>query len=261
MGMFSFDSVRGFLSSINFNKRQKKIANVLKEENADIITLQEVHTYSFLNILKKTLKDYPYVGYKRFIYGPRGGLVTFSKFHLENIDYINFKERGTFLNTSFIARVIRNGVLACRLKGLPVYILNAHTTPNLDHNYIKNNRFIKFTNAQLKQIAEVVKELSESNTHIILAGDFNVAKNAVSYKNFLRASGTEDIFKDHELPTQHQEYLPSKKKVKRIDFIFLKSPHAKIKAVEHIFTKKYYISNKRYVYLSDHIGLRADITI
>ena len=261
MSVFSFDSIHGFLESWNPIARQKKISEILKSENPDIITLQEVHTYFVLNILKKKL-NYPYVSYKRYLYGPKGGLVTFSKFPIERLTYIDYKKRGSFLNSSFIAHVIRNGVLACQLKDLSLFILNAHATPNLDHDDSKNNRFIKYIEAQLEQISDLVNKMCKKNTNVVLAGDLNVAKNSYSYNNFLKTSKLDDVFGNFNAPTQHQEYLPKNKKVRRIDYIFARSLDSKPKILskEHLFSEKYILENGRKCYLSDHIGLKATIS-
>lgn len=262
MSIFNFDSFHGLFISRNIRERQAKIALELKEKNPDIITLQEVHTYSILNLYKKRL-NYPYAAYKKFIIGPRGGLVTFSKIPIEGVAYINFKKRGTFLNSSFIARIIRNGVLLCRLKDFELTVLNTHATPNLDHDDSKNNRFVKFINAQLTQISELIKSISDNNQRIIIGGDFNVAKGSYTYKKFIETSGITDVFSKYNSPTQHQEFLPRGKTVKRIDYIFAKSLEGKpvAKFVEHLFTKKFLLKKKSVQYLSDHIGLHAEIEI
>lgn len=262
MSVFSFDSIHGFIQSWNPIARQKKIAQILKSENPDIITLQEVHTYYVLNLFRKKL-NYPFVAYKKYIYGPRGGLVTFSKYPIEQTDYINFKKRGNLSNSSFIAHVIKNGVLVVRLKDTPITILNVHATPNLDHDDSKNNRFIKYIEAQLEQIAGLVKDLVSKDQNIILAGDLNVAKNSYSYENFVSTSGMIDVFEDFDTPTQHQEYLQKNKHVKRIDYVFIKDTSAKMNIIskQHLFTEKFVLENNKKRYLSDHIGLKTAISL
>ena len=99
MGLFNFDSFKGFFSSINLVKRQNKIVEVLAKQNADIIALQEVHTYAFLKKLRSKLTSHKYVAYKHLFYGPRGSLVIFSKLPLEQIKYVDFQDRGALFNS------------------------------------------------------------------------------------------------------------------------------------------------------------------
>lgn len=262
MSAFSFDSLHGFISSINVFERQKKIAEILKEQNPDIITLQEVHTYPILKLLKSRLTSYPFVAYKRYIYGPRGGLVTFSKLPIVGVEYIDFKKRGSFLNSSFIAHIIKNGVLTCKISDSNLIILNTHITPNLDHDYSKRNRFIKYIDAQLKQISEVVNELADRKMSVIAAGDFNVAKNSASYKKFLQSSKLHDAFSNYQSPTQHQEFLPKHKLVRRIDYVFMRTATSgcKINSIQQLFTEKFILKKSKLRYLSDHIGLEANLS-
>ncbi len=263
MGAFSFDSLHGFWDSINFIKRQKKIAEILEKEDVDLIFLQEVHTYSFLNILRKQLTKYPYVIYKKYLYGPKGGLVMFSKHKVEKTEYIDFEIRGSLTNTSFIAHIIRNGALVCKLKNYPVYILNAHITPNLDHDYSMKNRFSKYNSAQLAQLSEIINNHSKKKRDLIAAGDFNTAKDSLIYKDFIKNAKLEDLFKRLHTPTQHQSFLPKHKKVKRIDYIFLRMNTGKIKIQNtiEIFNKKEILGNNKKRFLSDHIGLKTKISL
>lgn len=260
MSVFSFDSIHGFISSLRPIKRQQIIAQTLLKEDADIITLQEIHTYYVLNLYKKKL-NYPHVAYKKYIYGPRGGLVTFSKFPVSDIGYLNFKKRGSFLNSSFIARIIKNGALICKIKNSPITILNVHATPNLDHSEVEHNRFIKFIDAQLTEVAAIVNDLKKKGESILIGGDLNVSKNSSVYSKFLKKSGLVDVFSKDDFPTQHQEYLPNSKKVTRIDYVFMDRTNKKttIESTDYLFKNKVEISTGKKRYLSDHIGLKANL--
>lgn len=257
MGLFNFDTFNGFFSSLNLRERQKKIVEILAAQNADIITLQEVHTYSFLKILKKKLKSYPYVAYEHLLFGPRGALVVFSKLPLEQIKYINFQDRGTIFNSSIVSKIRRSGILVCKIKDKDIYILNMHLTHNGDFKWTSNNRFYSFIKSQLTQIAKVVNDIGSANSKIIVTGDFNTDKKSLLYKNFIRDSRLLDVFDHHSLPTMHQEFLPKRKLAKTIDYVFLRSARSKqeIKSTNYLFTKKYLIKNGKQRYLSDHIGL------
>ncbi len=260
MSVFSFDSIHGFISSFRPIRRQQIIAETLLRENADLITLQEIHTYFVLNIYKRKL-NYPHVAYKRYIYGPRGGLVIFSKLPIEKTNYLNFSKRGSMFNSSFIAKIIRNGALICKLKNTPLTVLNVHATPNLDHADYEHNRFIKFIDAQLTQIADFMNDIKRKKEAVIIGGDLNVAKDSSTYKKFLKNSELLDVFAKDDFPTQHQEYLPGYKKVDRIDYVFMKDfkNTAKVKSTDYLFQKKVELSKGKNRYLSDHIGLKAKL--
>lgn len=262
MGFFSFDTLRGFLQSTNILQRINKIGELLEKEQADVIALQEVHTYLVLNLLKTQLTSYPYIAYKRYIYGPRGGLVIFSKYPFESVDYINYKKRGSFLNKSIVAHMIQNGILSCKIKNKPVVVLNTYVTPNMDYDYSPTNRFSRYIEAQLKQLADLAKTLVHQNNAVFIGGDFNTDKNSYLYKTFSEASKAIDLFSKHNLPTKHQEYYPSQTKVTRIDHMFvLFNGKPVITATEHLFTEKIPLKNGQLSYLSDHIALKATVKL
>lgn len=261
MGLFSFDTLYGFLMSTNIFQRINKIGELLANEKADVIALQEVHTYLILNLLKMKLTAYPYIAYKRYLYGPRGGLVTFSKYPLEQIEYSNYRKRGSFLNKSFVAHVIRNGVLICKIKDKPLIIFNTYITPNMDYDYSKKNRYSRYIEAQLRQLATITKDFSTKGD-VLIGGDFNAAKESYLYSTFVNLSKAIDVFKKYDSPTQHQAFYPDHQPVTRIDHMFLlakKKPS--IISTQHIFTEKIRLKNEKLSYLSDHIGLKATIKL
>ena len=262
MGLFSFDTLRGFLLSTNIFQRINKIGEELAKEAPDVIALQEVHTYLVLNLLKIKLSHYPFVAYKNYLYGPRGGLVIFSKHPLTDIEYINFQKRGSLLNKSFVAKVIRNGILTATILKTSMVILNTHLTPNMDYNYSQNNRYSKFSEAQLIQLAQVIKDFVADDKKVLLGGDLNAAKNSYLYKTFLSLSKAIDIFAREDSPTQHQEYYPAHQEVTRIDYIFYAGKSKpKILSADHLFTKKVKLKHEKSTYLSDHVGLKTTIDL
>jgi endonuclease/exonuclease/phosphatase family metal-dependent hydrolase len=260
MGLFSFDTFHGFLQSTNIFKRIKKIGELLEKENADVIMLQEAHTYLAINLLKTQLTSYPYSIYKHYLYGPRGGLVIFSKHPLEKQTYTNYQIRGSLLNKSFVAHVIRNGILICKVKGMPLWLFNTHLTPNMDYNYTKNNRFSRIIEAQLRQLANVIKSYEEKGDQVVIGGDFNADKNSYLYKVFTEESRASDLFVRETSPTQHQDFYPENQKVPRIDYLFLSGKTKPSEIItQHLFTEKVALANNVSAFLSDHIGLKATI--
>lgn len=259
MGLFSFDTLRGFLQSTNILQRINKIGELLEKEQADVILLQEVHTYLVLNLLKTKLRSYPYLAYKQYVYGPRGGLVIFSKHPFEHLEYTNYKRKGSLLNKSVVAHIIQNGILTIKIKKQPIYFLNTYITPNMDYNFTKNNRFARYIEYQLRQLAYVIKQFS-SQGDVIIGGDFNTDKKSYLYKTFTELSKTTDIFEKDTMPTKHQEFYPAHIQVERLDYLFhFGKTKPTVISSEHLFTKKIPLKNGDFSYLSDHVALKATI--
>jgi endonuclease/exonuclease/phosphatase family metal-dependent hydrolase len=259
MSAFNFNTIKGFMLSMDIVRRLPETIKILKQQNAEIIALQEIHTYLVLNFFKKKLSEYPYIAYKKYLYGPRGGLVIFSKTPLSDIKYFDFKKRGAYTNSSFVAHLIKNGVLSCRIDSQHLYLLNTHLTPNLDFNWTEKNRFYNYINAQLHQITELVKQVVNDGNKVIIAGDFNTSKDSMLYKRFLSNTNLIDVFAECDFPTLHQDYLAKNKAARRIDYIFLTD--GKVIKKDHLFTKRVILGNGKLRYLSDHIGLRADLHV
>lgn len=241
--------------------RLTKISQILSEQNADVILLQELHSYKHLSLMRKILKEYPFVIYKRYLFGPRGGLVVFSKLPLKQLEYVDFRKKGAYFNKSITGHISKKGILLCKLDNYPVYLLNTHLTQNSDHDWSKSNRYSQYLLAQLQQLAEIVTFLTPSRNQIILGGDLNMPKDSMFYKQFLSRSNLVDLFSDYSSSTYHNDYFPDRKlNIGRIDYIFA-SYGCKLRAKDQIFTQKFKQQDGKISYLSDHKGLLAYITI
>ena len=259
LSVISFNTCGAPLLSKKIKERYQRLATILNSTQADILSLQEVHTYRHLRILKKMLVAYPYVVYKKYLYGPRGGLVTFSKKPIENCEYSNFQKRGSLTNKSFIAKLMRNGILLCKLKNFPIYILNTHLTPNTDLDWSMSNRISPFTYSQLMHIAEVTDALVSMQNEVIITGDFNTPKNSELYEAFMSTTQVQDVFAEYDSSTKIPELSATGKDLERIDYIFLTHRNAKadIFSKDHMFESREVVDGEM-AFLSDHIGLKTE---
>ncbi len=246
----------------NISKRFEHLADALRDEDPDVICLQEVFLYPHLHLLRVLLPEYPYTAFKRFIYGPKGGLVIFSKYPLEKSTYKGFSNRGSIKSTSVAMHLIRNGMLSVQLKDLPVTIINTHLTPNTDIDWDENNRFSKYLASQLSQVASLVQREKLKGNDTILTGDFNVPPDSTLYEEFIESSQMLDLFSDMDRPTYHDSYLPETKLPRRIDYIFIPSSSKRIRHVSsaYILEKPVMIQGD-YMYLSDHKGVMTELVI
>lgn len=243
--------------------RYKKFAQVLNNDGPDVLCLQEIATYYQLGLLKKHLTNYPYVVYKKFIFGPKGGLVIFSKLPVESERYDSFASLGSL---TMYTQLLRNGILSCKLKDNPVRILNTHLISDFEYDSSKPNKYSFFVHKQLRETGVMMQVFAEGGDSVIAAGDLNLAKSDVRYHDFIRQFSLTDVFFQYNDPTYFHDRFSWKfqaGKSVRIDYIFLLDKYDRIQvtSTEHAFTNKVQLTTTKSDYLSDHIALLAKFSI
>jgi len=243
-------------------RRFSKLASVLNDSEADVLALQEVHLYPLLFLLKRRLTNYPYIFYKPYIYGPRGGMVMFSKYPLSDCHYIDFKKHGSFRDKSFIFKITQNGIVVVRVAERNTYVLNTTVSADADHDWSPQSKYNSLNSLQLSQIAYTMNTLAALKSTVIAVGDFNMKQDSALYHDFCAQTNAENIFAKAAIPTQHPDFLPKDlPETPRLDYVFVKSTR-KIETVDmhHLFRDKFLIGNKE-LFLSDHLGLFAKLSL
>jgi len=235
-------------------KRFRAIARVIEASNIDILMLQEVHDFPHYYFLKKLLPQYKYISYKKMLYGPRGGLVIFSKYPLERAHYYDFIDKGSFYNKSITGYISVKGFLSVRVQATNIWIINTHLTQNSDHDFSESNRYAGLLKSQLKQIIVHLHSLQNKNDRVILGGDFNMPKDTKFYNNFISESKLVDAFAQDSFTTYHKSFLPEGASVGRVDYIF-SSPSLHPIRTEYILKTSLKDNDGIDFYASDHIGL------
>jgi endonuclease/exonuclease/phosphatase family metal-dependent hydrolase len=260
---FHAQRVFSTLFTTKIYKRFAAYAAIVNTMDVDIICMQEVNSYRQFYFLKKRLSQFPYVCYRRYIQGPKGGLVIFSKLPLTNTAYVTFKKSGVYWNKSFIAHLIRRGLLVAQVESMPVTIINTHLTHNIDHDWSSKAQIRSIHDAQLAQIIKNLSNKEHNERSIILTGDFNIPKSSTLFSDFLKNAKLIDVFHEHTSSTYHEEFTFKNVPLGRIDHIFL-FPNGKEITVDekkHMFEEKIETTAGEKLYLSDHIGLYARFRI
>lgn len=249
--------------SYHLVSRFRVLAKTLEEAKPDIIALQELHIYPLLYLLKRRLPSYPYIAYKPHKFGPRGGLVLFSRLPLTDIVYTDFQQHGSFKNKTFVAKIIQNGILRCRLANIPLSILNTYITSGADQIWSDHSKFHNLKLLQLNQLALAITEEKKQDHNVLTAGDFNIHKNSTLYNEFLSRSESIDLFNNFSQPTVHKAFLPQEALEPRLDYIFANFKNIVIQknSKKHFFDSKVKLTDKRTGYISDHIALFTKLTL
>src|SRR5579859_5047445 len=90
LSLLTFNTLGTPLFAPDISKRYRRVAHLINIGDYDIVYLQEVFTYYHLYILKNILKNFPYVVYQKNSFGPKGGIVIFSKYKFVNSHFVPF---------------------------------------------------------------------------------------------------------------------------------------------------------------------------
>ncbi len=243
--------------------RFRLLAKTLEKLQPDVIALQELHIYPLLYFLKRGLPSYPFVAYEPHKFGPRGGLVVFSRYPLEKAKYTDFHKHGSLRNKTFVAKIIQNGILRTKIKNSSFTILNTYITSGADQNWSETSKFHNLKFLQLQQLSLATELEKKMGNDVVIAGDFNIHKNSTLYKEFLKLTKVVDLFADSTEPTIHKRFLPDEAMLPRLDYIFTNLTGFDIKTIstKHLFDTPMQLTEKTKGYISDHIGLFAQVLL
>jgi len=162
------------IASWNVNSvraRINNISNYIKDENPDVIMLQEIKTQDE-NFPYQDLKN---LGYNSYVFGQKSynGVAFISKLNLKNINKKFIKDD---LNQSrIITAEIKIGNKMVEL--INIYVPNGNPIDTEKYEYKKN---------WLKKFISRVKKNLSVNSNLLIAGDFNIIPEEIDVYDFKR---------------------------------------------------------------------------
>ena len=160
--------------SWNVNSVRARITNILdyiKQSNPDILLLQEIKTQD---------ENFPYEefkikGYNSYVHGQKSynGVAIVSKIEIKNINK-------NFINDDLKQSRIITGEI--KLKKKKIELVNIYV-PN--GNPIETEKYT-YKKEWLKKLIISVKRKLNENSHLLIAGDFNVIPEEIDVYNFKR---------------------------------------------------------------------------
>lgn len=217
------------------DEKVKKIVELIKKENPDIIGLQEL-TYNLKKQLEKELKEYHFFGRSRFCLNNfldeyNSILVKRNIEVLEVNTYSLGREPDKVRSKNILSifpRICTS--IVCILNNKKIKVMNTH----LDNFHVKTKKY------QLSVIEKILK----NNTYpIVIMGDFNMYSSTEHLKDFAKNMNLIDVFKN-EGRTRNE------------------SP--KNKPIDHIFVEKQFkYTNNKIIDsdISDHYPIVCEIEI
>lgn len=198
------------------------------------------------------MPSYKYIAYSPALFGPKGGLVTFSRKPIQNSIYHTFSKRGYLFDISLIDIILQKGFLKVDTDGFK--IINTHLTANFSSDWTNKNKYVQVQEIQISQLISVIRKIRQP---LIIVGDYNFPDSSSLYNIFLDSVNGEDVYQKNSFATINSSIIPPMKHMLRIDYQIISPRHA-MKAInsEKLFGEKVLLK-KRYDFISDHFGLRV----
>lgn len=157
--------------SIKKQFRLNKLISIVKQNDFDIITMQEIWMNSDINKIKKGLPDYHLSSDNNKIFN-FSGLVTLTKFKTNNKTFLPFTDLG--FHKEFFTK---KGLLSVEIiiNNKPIRLLNTHLF------FPRSKKQNKTLNIQLSQLNNY---LNDKPT--ILDGDFNTKYSQLNLKHYYK---------------------------------------------------------------------------
>lgn len=224
----------------NLKLRMCAIAAYFNEYDADVLMFQEVHTYATLRFLKNNLPRYDHGSYLRSVFGPKAGLVIFSRLPLHGVRFTG------------VTNGTKKGMLITKVGD--VTLVNTHLSANKDGDWSPGNRYHTKQSIQLTDVARQVHLLPGK---LIIGGDFNLARDSDLHESFLDRTHLNDTAGSYNIPSFHMAFLPEDRTPHCIDFIFTRD--AQTRTYTHELTERVQLRPGLVEYVSSHHAVVATI--
>lgn len=264
LSVLTFNTLGTPFFAPEITKRYKRMAKLIDENNFDVVCLQEIFTYYHLLLFKKIMKRFSCVCYQKSIFGPRGGLVIFSKYPLSHREYVAYSFPKA-ARAQFYWKIAKQGMLSCMIEDFSIRLITTHLSSDTEHNLTPENRLYTLIANQLNEAADTINKYTKTGIPLILTGDFNIAKHSTLYQKFVKQAKVYDIFGNIDKPTYSPDrikYFYFGSKPASIDNIFISSIDALTPVkTDLLFAKKVQFSKNKKGFLSDHIALYCILEI
>ena len=224
-----------------WKKRYKKLINLIKRENPDILGMQEI-TKSGKKYIEKKLTQYNVIGDSRhsaFLTDEYNPVLIKKEYNIKSSKTYSLSENINKLGTK------------TKDDNYPRICVVVHINKNSDNFLIVNthidNSSFENKNRLLEILKKIIKDEKKDNEFIIMLGDYNMTMGNVNLYNFSKEYVSP--FKDYKEGT-----FPSSLNLRALDHIFLD------KRLNYSKDKIHKDSNDR-GFLSDHNPISCIVTL
>lgn len=242
--------------------RLRLLAEILNQEDYDVVALQEVQTQRYCRQLISQCTEYPYHAFTPFVHAPKGGLLLLSRLPVNSREYVLFRERGLWYTPALTDWILHKGVLiTCVSVGeIQITVMNTHLTANYLGDWETRGVFAQHEHQQLLQIADLVNAEPPENL-VITCGDFNVPRGSWLMQSLMAASGLIDPALEDRNPTFRLRRGMNARYAQPIDYALYRAPTGiDIQSETRIRFKDNILSGGRQWQLSDHYAVELKLS-
>jgi endonuclease/exonuclease/phosphatase family metal-dependent hydrolase len=237
--------------------RLRSLAAILDASDYDIVCLQEILHTGSVRLLRRLAPRFPH----RFTTGCpllAGSLMLLSRWPIVRREFTRYPTAGPRRTELLMRKGVQ--VATVDTPGGELAVVNTHLSANRDDDWSPDNRYTKIARIELDRLAGLVTALDPA-LPVVVAGDFNVPRDSPVFTGFAAAAGLYDVLSGDPTPT----YRPTPRfpAPPALDQVLVRStPDRALTArARLVFQDAVALPDGRSVYLSDHYGIEADLTL
>ncbi|OQR65788.1 hypothetical protein B6E66_01535 [Streptomyces maremycinicus] len=236
--------------------RLRALGAVLDRSDHDIVCLQEVMYRRHARLLRRAAPAYRHVACSGTVL-LKGGLVLLSRWPIRRYRFVRFPMTGPVRGELLMRKGAQVASVATPAGELVV--VNTHLSANRDDDWSPTNRYTRIAAAELARLAALVAAVGPS-LPVAVVGDLNLPRDSAALTDFVTTARLSDMLAGDTRPT----YRPTPRwpSPPALDHVLVRAAAGETLtgSADLVFQDKVTLADGRQAYLSDHYGVRAELT-
>ncbi|MEU0555708.1 endonuclease/exonuclease/phosphatase family protein [Dactylosporangium sp. NPDC006015] len=236
--------------------RLRALGPVLERAAYDVVCLQEVLHGGSVRLLRRGA-GYRHVAVTRAAL-PSGGLMLMSRWPILRYRFARFRMAGPLRTEQLMRKGAQLAVV--ETPAGPLAVVNTHLSANRDDDWSDGNRFTRVIRQELDHLARLVRGF-EPELPAVVVGDFNVPRDSAAFTGFAAAAGLRDVLAGD--PTTTFRPTPRWPAPPALDQVLARDGAGRpvVASARTVLRDAVRVPDGRELFLSDHYGLEADLSL
>jgi endonuclease/exonuclease/phosphatase family metal-dependent hydrolase len=237
--------------------RLRALGAILDEAAYDVVCLQEVMYRDNAHLLHRVARSYPHRACSGTVL-LKGGLVILSRWPIARCRFTRYPMTRPVRPELLMRKGAQ--VATVEVAGGRLAVVNTHLSANRDDDWSPENRYTRVERAELTHLAGLLSAIDPA-LPLVAVGDFNLPRDSSVLAEFRAAAGLRDALAGNTEPT----YRPTAEfpSPPAFDHVLVRSaPGRELTArARLVLQDAVALADGRSVYLSDHYGIEAELTL